>query len=295
MADEFTLYFQRFPETPVAGKRLGWHRLHDSRSDAYQFRAVRAVPVVSKEWPRHIPILDQGNLGSCTGNAMTGAAGTDPLWPALPSGHVTLDEREAIALYSAATKLDPYPGSYPPTDTGSDSTSVNKAAQQAGLTSGYTHATSAGDVLQALMAGPVTLGIPWYEGFDDPDANGVVSIAGSIRGGHEIVCRRVDITRKLIGPDNSWGTSFGVNGSFWFSFDDLDRLLGEGGDCVCPVPLTAPAPVPVPVPVPPGGDPAVQTFLADTIVESWASSNHHGAARHVASAISALRSAEQGG
>lgn len=293
MTEPYTIRVRRIEEHVVPGHRLGRHVHHDSRSLAYPFRAPRRVPIVTVEHKRNAPILDQGDLGSCTGNAMTGALATSPDFDGLPAGHPALTEKEAVALYSAATKLDSYPGSYPPSDTGSDGTSVCKAAQKAGLISGYTHATSVDAVLQALMSGPVLFGIDWYDSFDTPDSSGIVAIAkgASVRGGHEIVARQVDADRKLIGMDNSWGTSWGRMGSFWFSYDTLDALLsGSDGDATVPVPVSAPAPIPVPpqpTPVPPAD--ADQVFAAvlrmdDRLGHQWVLENHIRANRKVAQA-----------
>jgi hypothetical protein len=58
----------------------------------------------------------------------------------------------------------------------------------------------------------------------------------------------VDASAQVIGLDNSWGTSWGVDGSFRMSYATLERLLAENGDCTAPEPLKAPAP---PAPVPP--------------------------------------------
>jgi hypothetical protein len=199
-----------------------------------------------------IPVLDQLNLGSCTGNALVGAAGTTPVYEALPAGHPALNEAEAVKIYSRATVLDGYTGTYPPDDTGSDGLSVCKAAIEAGLLSGYTHCFSLADALQALTAGPVLFGITWYSSFDSPASNGLVAIASGayVRGGHEIVGRGIDITSKLVFLDNSWGPGWGNGGSFCMSWATLDRLLAEDGDATVPVPSTEPPPEPVPVPVP---------------------------------------------
>jgi hypothetical protein len=100
------------------------------------------------------------------------------------------------------------------------------------------------------MDGPVILGISWYSSFDTPAADGTVSIAADayVRGGHEVLARIVDASAQVIGLDNSWGTSWGVDGSFRMSYATLERLLAENGDCTAPEPLKAPAP---PAPVPP--------------------------------------------
>jgi len=194
-----TVYTQHIPEQIVPGKRLGRHIRIDSRSAAYPYTAPeRAIAAVL--WHRNIPILDQGNLGSCTGNAITGALGCDPDWANLPAGHPVLDEAEAVALYSAATSLDAYPGAYPPDDTGSDGVSACKAAQIAGLLSGYTHCFDFPTMQQALQAGPVIIGINWYSSFDHPSSGGSVSITPDafVRGGHEIVVRGDDASGMLL-------------------------------------------------------------------------------------------------
>jgi hypothetical protein len=244
-----TVKVNYIPEQAVEGKPLGRHVWHDSRSLAYPYRSSEAA-LRTVLWARLIAILDQLRLGSCTGNGLTGALGTTPLFEALPAGHPTLNEALAVRLYGEATRLDGYPGSYPPDDTGSDGLSVCKAGVNDGLLSGYTHCFDLNTALQALSAGPVLFGINWYDSFDSPDSSGLVAISpnASVRGGHEIVARGLDTSSNLVYLDNSWGTSWGNNGSFSMSWDTLTRLLAEQGDATVPIPATLPAPVPVPVP-----------------------------------------------
>jgi len=241
-------------EDVVPGMRLGRNVRHDSRSLAYRYQAPAEVTLASASWTRHIPILDQGNVGSCTGNALTGALGCDPLNAGLPAGHPALDEAEALRIYSEAETIDG-DGPYPPNDNGSSGLSVAQAAKADGLVSGYTHCLSLADVQAALMAGPVLLGLNWYSSFDRPASSGLVAISKGayVRGGHEVLARSLDTDNKLIGIDNSWGTGWGVNGSFTMSWATLDRLLHEQGDGTVPVPVAAPAPVPAP-PVPESAD-----------------------------------------
>lgn len=255
---------QHIDEIVVPGKRLGRHVDTRLRQLARPY-AGRRKPVVSVAWERNIPILDQGGVGACTGNAMAGALGTGPLFAALPAGTV-LDENEALKLYSEAEVIDG-DGPYPPNDNGSTGPSVAKAAEDDGLVSGFTHYADLGSVLQALMDGPVILGVNWYSSFDAPAADGTVSFSPDayVRGGHEVLARSVDTAARMIGLDNSWGDSYGVNGSFKMSYGTLTRLLAENGDCTAPQPAKAPAvPVPAPGPTPaPQPAPGRETLLGE--------------------------------
>jgi hypothetical protein len=269
----------RYTEIPVLDKPLGRQRMTDSRSAAYRYVRRPVLAVKDTEWPRNIPILDQGNIGSCEGNAELGCAASGPIYSALgPKLRVLVGkgEPEALALYARATALDGYPGvfTYPPPggeDTGTDSTSASKAAQEAGLISGYLHAADLASTLDALMLGPVNLGIDWYDSFDDPASDGLVEIAPSavVRGGHALCARAVDAGRARVWLDNSWTDSWGVKGRCCMAFDTLSQLLETGGECVVPVPLSAPAPQPQPVPPGP-----LAEYLADARLAKWAGARH---------------------
>lgn len=287
----FTIVTKHIPEEIVPGKRLGRHIRHDSRSLQYLYNAPRRA-VVAQLWTRHIPILDQGDLGSCTGNAITGALGTSPDYDGLPAGFPALNEAEAVKLYSAATALDSYPGTYPPQDTGSDGPSAAKAAQKAGFISGYTHCTDLASMEQALQTGPVIVGVNWYSSFDTPSSNGTVAISKSayVRGGHEFVVRGIDPATQMFHADNSWGTSYGVAGSFQFSYATMTQLLAEEGDCTCPVPLSVAPPTPQPpTPNPPSPADPDHTFAqallaANALGQAWVDQRHDGYVKTVAKA-----------
>jgi hypothetical protein len=150
-------------EQIVDGKRLGRHVEHDPRSRGYAYKAAEDVALRNIVHRHYGGILDQGNLGSCTGNACAGAINTIPIHA--KREHV-LREPEALDLYELATAIDEFPGQYPPEDTGSSGLAVAKAAQQKGYISSYQHAFSIGDALLALMEGPIIVGVNWYEGFD---------------------------------------------------------------------------------------------------------------------------------
>lgn len=273
---------RRIPElapTADGAGRLGRHVKHDPRSLAYQVVAGPRGALVSVRHERYIPVLDQGGLGACTGNAAEGAAGSGEIFPAIPvtvparpTGDADADETQAVALYSRATQLDDYDGTYPPTDTGSDGLSVAKAAKEAGLISGYTHATSLDAALTALAAGPVIAGINWYSSFDEPDQDGRISIGRGayVRGGHEICLDELDVENRLIGFTNSWGESWGKAGRAFIGWDDFERLLDEDGDVTAFVPVTEPAPTPTPTPDPSGCAAQLIAIAEDAIAKAKA-------------------------
>lgn len=248
----------------VAGQRLGRNINHDGRSVAY--RVGRAAKPTSAAWERRIPILDQGNLGSCTGNATVGCLGSEPFYSVeSPAQEQGLDEALAVAIYSDATKIDDAPGTYPPTDTGSDGLSVAKVARTRGYISGYQHVMSLEEAYAAILDGPFIFGGLWMSGMDTPTSEGIVTPTGHARGGHEWLAREYDAARDLWKCDNSWSDLWGLNGSFLFDSAAMQWLLGQQGDATTFVPITQPAPVPAPpAPAPTPADfplPQVQPWL----------------------------------
>lgn len=191
---------------------------------------------------RHVgPALDQGELGSCTGNAMAQVLMTEPL---VRPGR-TLVEADAVALYHAATLLDDVPGAYPPDDTGSSGLAVAKAAQRAGYISAYQHAFGIDHARQAIGASPFIVGTDWYEAMFTPAADGTVAIGGEVAGGHEYLCLGVDVEAGRWLFLNSWGPAWGVvapqagvegGGAFWMADATFARLLAADGDVTVPVP-----------------------------------------------------------
>jgi hypothetical protein len=241
-----TYALRRTPDDP----RLGRHRVWDSRNEAFVRNGTPTYTDV--EWQRFTAILDQGQLGSCTGNAVCGLLGCQGLYEDLSAAQQSgLVESQAVAFYSLATRIDGYAGQYPPTDTGSDGPSAAKAAMQLGYATGYVHATTFTGAVAAVEKGAGMAGTNWYNGMFSPDADGIVSISkrDTVAGGHEYAIRQIDAKNELIWGDNSWGTSFGIAGRFAMRFATFERLMGEDGDFTTLVPLQAAPPVPNP-PVP---------------------------------------------
>jgi hypothetical protein len=198
---------------------------HDPRS--LEYAAPQAPALRSVAHKRHGPPFDQGQLGSCTGNAIAGLLMTDPYWHR--NRHLT--EADAVKFYKYATAHDSEPGTYPPDDTGSSGLAAAKAAKHYGYINSYAHAFGLQHTLAALVLDPVMIGVNWYEGFDNPDPHGHVTISGQVRGGHEFELLAIDVELQRVQAINSWGIGYGEGGYFNFSWDDLDRLLSEQGDC----------------------------------------------------------------
>ena len=228
--------------------RLNRQVCHDSRSRHFNFDVSAVKVLQSVKHERHIPILDQGALGSCTGNAGIGALASHPLYRPYPyKSRFSLNQFGAIALYSAATMIDG-PPSYPPSDVGSSGLSIAKVLLRAGSISSYQHTFNLDDALKALTLYPILVGMNWYQNMSIPDSDGRAQPKGKLLGGHELVARELDTSKGLVWFDNSWGPGWGVNGRFYLTYNDFKHLLSQQGDVIVLIPLLQP---PNPTPAPP--------------------------------------------
>jgi len=212
-------------EQHIPGKRLGRHVLHDPKSRKFP---APVKDIASVNWPRHVPIFNQDDLGSCTGNAATGCVSSGPF-------SVKGTEEMAVKVYSAATRLDRIRGVYPPEDTGSSGLAAMKALKNMGLIDGYSHAFGLEHVLGALTISPGITGITWLTGCDEPDSDGIVTYDGTVRGGHEVEIIGCDADNELVWFANSWGKNWGKDGYFAMSWEDYDKALKARGDATFPM------------------------------------------------------------
>jgi hypothetical protein len=234
--------------------KLGRNVEHDERSKRYLVEPRGAAVFAPVSYVGICPILDQKDLGACTGYASTALLGyIEPGDPQLPD---TPDAWDALAksVYSVGTSLDSISGNWPPTDTGSTGIAVSKALKQKGFSSGYKHITSAAALATALATGPVIVGTNWYNSMFNPNATGLIRVdkASGLAGGHEYVLDGVMPDGKFRFR-NSWGTSFGVDGFFYMTQADFLGLLADEGDATQVLPASVPAPVPTPSPGPAPG------------------------------------------
>jgi hypothetical protein len=237
--------FDRGIETTT--RRLGRNLWLDARSLAYMVEndteAMFGQPLKSIHWERKVSILDQGNLGSCTGNAGTGTLGTEPFATKLLAentlGQFGLDELTedfAVRLYSDATNRDPYAGYYPPDDTGSSGLAVCKVLKTRKTITGYRWARTPHGFARLLQDGPVLVGMPWYNAFFYLERNSYIDAdpkwqSSGIAGGHEVEALAIEVDEvnfysSTIVFANSWGTGWGESGYFRMRMRTYEQLTG---------------------------------------------------------------------
>lgn len=225
---------------------LGRHVEHDERSRNYPARtATRDRSVL---WGHHAPVLDQGEVGACTGFALAQLLNTDPFATSRTTSGGYLTTGDALRLYGLATSLDDILGVYPPDDTGSSGLAVAKAGVQLGYFSAYRHAFGFDQFATALQLQPVIVGTAWHEDMFTPDSDGRVTPGGAVVGGHEYLALGIDYDTRRVTFLNSWGPGWGRAGRFTMGFSVFARLLADRGDATAPA---IPEPIQPPPPPPP--------------------------------------------
>lgn len=250
------------------------HRLHMTAASATLKEVQHSVP---------IPVLDQEDLfaqgidtssivpgaqkvdalGSCTCNAGTAhlaerwaAAGKDlsaitlkgaPSHLSVSATNAATTEEFAIFLYHLVTDQTGNPATeYPPTDCGSSGLYVASELEKQGLASSYKTGSGVLGTLSLLQSGTVMQGLPWFNSWFTPDAQGFIDGDGSVdalmaaldsgvAGGHETLqtgipqlaltsAGTVNLEATVIRVRNSWSASFGLSGDYLIHASTLDYL-----------------------------------------------------------------------
>jgi hypothetical protein len=220
------LYVRRIPSTD---RRLGRHVVHDPRSRAF----AGPTPVDTSTWnDKTIRIYDPTPnpnqvIGNCTGCAKAmqlNAVGNR-------KAGVVLKMAQADQVYSLATTLDPWAGSWTAPsweDTGSSGGAAAKAAQQLGHGGVYRWRFDGADgVVQEVQEGNVVnVGTVWYNRMFDQDERGFVTPGGSVAGGHEWSIRGYDERKDALLGRCWWG----LFRDFYIKREHLNDLLADDGD-----------------------------------------------------------------
>lgn len=221
---------------PALDPRLKRQINHDSLSKNFTFDTTN-IEIKDVEHVCSIDILDQGQVGSCTGHAGIYVINTAPHTP-MEYPIFQPDEDGALALYSSAEEIDG-DGPYPPNDHGSSGLSIVKVLTNTYLKiiSSYQHTFTLTDALKALTVYPIIVGMNWYHDGFYPDLDGRVHITGTIIGGHEVMAYKIDNENGRIWFRNSWGKNWGIGGCFYLTWADFATLLSQRGDVTVPIPL----------------------------------------------------------
>ena len=225
--------------------RLGRHVHHDSRSLDHLFLPRDAKPKGKNvTWNSGTGPLNQGNVGSCTGNAFTQFLNTNFCNNVRTNQkREFLSEADALNFYHWATVEDSYPGTYPPKDTGSDGISVCKGGVHLSWLTNYQHLVSFSSVQAAIETTPAIQGTVWTNEMFKPK-NGLVKVGtinnSTIAGGHEYLFCGIDWTEEVHIYRNSWGDvdeweGCKPGGYFAVSFKDVQKLLDQQGDVTVPI------------------------------------------------------------
>jgi hypothetical protein len=223
MADAIKLKGGRWAEDPRLDRVPQW----DERNRDYPITAViEDRPVRSRGWSLKVQ-LDQGNEGACVG------FGWSHELAAVPAKVKGITDAYAHEIYKQAQKVDQWPGE---NYEGTSVLAGAKVCKARGHISEYRWAFSLEDVLLALSyAGPVVIGVDWYQGMFRPDAKGYIYPTGRVQGGHCVVLIGVHTSTRRVVGQNSWGLDWGKNGRFYLEWDHLGYLLDRQGDACIPM------------------------------------------------------------
>lgn len=163
------------------------------------------------------PIRDQGAEGACVG------FGCKALLEASPFRQS--EGPTAREIYLEARVIDEFDDNE--VEEGTSVRAGLNVLKSKGLIQSYVWATDLEDVLQFIAKhGPVVAGVNWYSYSTYNDFT--IPMEGRPVGGHCILLYGFDRNKKLIGVQNSWGTSYGFNGTGGLRFEDLERELKKG-------------------------------------------------------------------
>lgn len=224
----------RIEHRPQHDRRLGRQLVHDEASRGFTLpTAVDRSTWHDKLISIFDPVINPNQeIGCCTGVAKAiefNSAGNRV------SGVIN-DMDDAIQIYSHATTIDPWDGSYPPDDTGSSGLAAAKASQQEDRGRGYDWIFGGADqAIQIMMGLPdipgrcVNVGTWWKWDMFNQDADGKVSVSGGDAGGHQYIIHGYWQDRDWVMGRCWWGDFR----DFWITRDELDGLLRDGGDAHC--------------------------------------------------------------
>src|SRR3990167_6830538 len=199
--------------------KLGRIALPDNRDAAYPMSlALGEAPVgaIGAIWAINGAALDQKSTQHCVGFAWAAFLRTTPTYTPLTrtlNGHT---------VYFGAKKYDGLPGGI----EGSTVRGGVKALKADGRIASYLWSTNKAMLDQGLLTrGPVVVGTNWTTGMFKADRSSFVYPHGKVVGGHAYLLYGVDTRLDQYYCLNSWGSGFGILGTFKMRGQDLWELI----------------------------------------------------------------------
>lgn len=228
-------------------KKYGWVPDLPDQRDKYVKWSPKQVLKDSVDLREYMPaIYDQGNLGSCTANALAASFEYDNASQKLPEffpsrlfiyynervveGHVNTDSgarlRDGIKVINSigvCPEVD-YPYLIESFSTQPSMAAYNNASKHKTIEYRRVNITHQ-DLMKSLSLGlPVIFGFTVYESFetDEVAIRGVMpmpKLNEKIIGGHAILAVGYDSDNETIIIRNSWGSSWGIGGYFMMPYE----------------------------------------------------------------------------
>lgn len=190
--------------------------------------------------------LDQGQEGRCVEYGLCHELLARPVVVERAAVDKILADK---AIYWPAQQEDQWPGgSYPgatPTYEGTSVLAGTKVAARLGFYGEYRWGLDAADLARMVgYKGPAVIGVDWYEGMYEPDADGFLHVSGNQVGGHCILVHGVkigwsnealDTEKSYFKLWNSWGKDWGMGGVGYLSWTDMETLIAHEGEVMLPV------------------------------------------------------------
>lgn len=207
-------------------RNYGRYYSQDNRDFGYQLGSIaslRESRLKTKHWRLESnQLLNQMAEPSCVGFGWAHWLMCSPIRQRLnPSG-----------IYQIAQYFDEWEGN------NYEGTSVRagaKVLQMLGAIRQYRWTLHALEVAKFVCNfGPVVIGVNWYEGMELNNSNSnssILELTGEVLGGHCVCITGYNARTDLFKIANSWGINWGDNGFCYLRYKDLQKLLGENGEC----------------------------------------------------------------
>lgn len=221
-------------------RTLDWNPVFDEKSKNYSIRSILPEEIEPKSvmW-KEGTVLDQGREGACVGFGWTAELLAEPY---LPEKQPSEKQGNKIAqsFYKRAQKIDEWPGEE---YSGTSVLAGAKIMVEDGHILRYRWCFSIEDLRDAVIsAGPVVIGVPWSTKMYSTLDNGLVALGGKQVGGHCLTVTGYDPEMSIDGKKmevfrwrNSWGKTYGLDGSAYIRYEDLASLVEERAEMCIPL------------------------------------------------------------